>query len=287
MEIDLYSYFRIEFGASDADIKRAYKSKAKALHPDKNKDNPKAKEEFQKLREYYEIFTDAAKKAQYDQKYKAKIEFAKRNAAMDSERRLLKEKLEAREKKATEEYNARKRMQMQHKMADEIRRNWQAEQEATAYSARKERELLEEERIKAEAQFTCSDAVTVKAKWNFKSELLNSYTQDAIRENLRVFGEITHIVMGKKGTAIIEFPSSSDAEKALKASLDNRIGFSSNPIILTWISGKRVNLDSFAKSKTPEIDEIKVSQIPVSSTPPSSNFNSFEADILKRMGQFS
>ena len=36
-------------GASEAEIKKAYRKLAKELHPDKNKDNPKATERFAKV----------------------------------------------------------------------------------------------------------------------------------------------------------------------------------------------------------------------------------------------
>ncbi len=42
IDVDLYEYFGISLDSTTKDIKRAYKLKAKELHPDKNKDDPKA-----------------------------------------------------------------------------------------------------------------------------------------------------------------------------------------------------------------------------------------------------
>lgn len=42
VEIDLYEYLGISFESSAKEIKRAYKIKAKELHPDKNKSDPLA-----------------------------------------------------------------------------------------------------------------------------------------------------------------------------------------------------------------------------------------------------
>lgn len=42
IEIDLYEYLGISIDSSTQEIKKAYKIKAKELHPDKNKDDPKA-----------------------------------------------------------------------------------------------------------------------------------------------------------------------------------------------------------------------------------------------------
>ena len=63
---DLYSQLNVPRGASEADIKKAYRKLAKELHPDKNKDNPKATERFSKVTRAYDILTDKDKRAQYD-----------------------------------------------------------------------------------------------------------------------------------------------------------------------------------------------------------------------------
>jgi DnaJ-class molecular chaperone len=63
---NLYSELGVQKGASEADIKKAYRKLAKELHPDRNKDNPKASERFSKVTQAYDILTDKAKRAQYD-----------------------------------------------------------------------------------------------------------------------------------------------------------------------------------------------------------------------------
>ncbi|MGE0179541.1 MAG: DnaJ C-terminal domain-containing protein [Sphingomonas sp.] len=63
---DLYSTLGVARGASEADIKKAYRKLAKELHPDRNKDNPKATERFSKTTQAYDILTDKDKRAQYD-----------------------------------------------------------------------------------------------------------------------------------------------------------------------------------------------------------------------------
>ena len=63
---DLYSQLDVARGASEAEIKKAYRKLAKELHPDKNKDNPKATERFSKVTQAYDILTDKDKRAQYD-----------------------------------------------------------------------------------------------------------------------------------------------------------------------------------------------------------------------------
>ena len=63
---DLYSTLGVARGASEADIKKAYRKLAKELHPDRNKDNPAASERFGKVTHAYDILTDKNKRAQYD-----------------------------------------------------------------------------------------------------------------------------------------------------------------------------------------------------------------------------
>ena len=63
---DLYSTLGVARGASEADIKKAYRKLAKELHPDRNKDNPAASDRFSKVTQAYDILTDKNKRAQYD-----------------------------------------------------------------------------------------------------------------------------------------------------------------------------------------------------------------------------
>ena len=63
---DLYSELGVGRQAEEAEIKKAYRKLAKELHPDRNKDNPKASERFSKVTRAYDILTDKDKRAQYD-----------------------------------------------------------------------------------------------------------------------------------------------------------------------------------------------------------------------------
>ena len=64
--MDLYQQLGVQRGASDAEIKKAYRSLAKQLHPDRNKDNPKAAERFAKVTQAYDLLSDKDKRARYD-----------------------------------------------------------------------------------------------------------------------------------------------------------------------------------------------------------------------------
>ncbi|HEX8644798.1 MAG TPA: J domain-containing protein [Allosphingosinicella sp.] len=63
---DLYTQLGVSRGASEPDIKKAYRKLAKELHPDRNKDNPAASERFNRVTQAYDILTDKDKRARYD-----------------------------------------------------------------------------------------------------------------------------------------------------------------------------------------------------------------------------
>src|SRR5688572_23536816 len=64
--MDLYQQLGVKRGASEAEIKKAYRSLAKQLHPDRNKDNPKAAERFAQVTRAYDLLSDKDKRARYD-----------------------------------------------------------------------------------------------------------------------------------------------------------------------------------------------------------------------------
>ena len=66
MALDLYQRLGLKRGASDAEIKKAYRSLAKQLHPDRNKDNPNAAKRFGEVTHAYDLLSDKDKRAKYD-----------------------------------------------------------------------------------------------------------------------------------------------------------------------------------------------------------------------------
>lgn len=65
--IDYYKVLEIDKGASEADIKKAYRRLARKLHPDLNPNDETAKKKFQQINEANEVLSDPEKRRKYDQ----------------------------------------------------------------------------------------------------------------------------------------------------------------------------------------------------------------------------
>ncbi|MCM8710403.1 molecular chaperone DnaJ [Clostridium sp. SYSU_GA19001] len=64
---DYYEVLGLQKGASDDEIKKAFRKLAIKYHPDKNQGNKEAEEKFKEINEAYQVLSDPEKKAQYDQ----------------------------------------------------------------------------------------------------------------------------------------------------------------------------------------------------------------------------
>lgn len=64
---DYYEVLGINKGASDDEIKKAFRSMSKKYHPDLNPGNKQAEEKFKEVNEAYQVLSDPDKKAKYDQ----------------------------------------------------------------------------------------------------------------------------------------------------------------------------------------------------------------------------
>ena len=66
MARDYYDILGVGRGASDEEIKKAFRQKAKQYHPDINKDDKEAEAKFKEVNEAYSVLSDKEKRSQYD-----------------------------------------------------------------------------------------------------------------------------------------------------------------------------------------------------------------------------
>lgn len=87
---DFYSILGVKRDAGADEIKAAWRTKAKSVHPDQNRDDPHANNRFAEIGRAYEVLKDPAKRSRYDQQ-RMKVE------ALDREQTIMQQRNAARE----------------------------------------------------------------------------------------------------------------------------------------------------------------------------------------------
>src|SRR5215210_5094155 len=63
---DYYEVLGVDRGASEKEIKKAFRRLARELHPDVNRHDPEAEEKFKEAAEAYEVLSDPQRRRTYD-----------------------------------------------------------------------------------------------------------------------------------------------------------------------------------------------------------------------------
>ncbi|OON21339.1 hypothetical protein X801_02764, partial [Opisthorchis viverrini] len=153
----------------------------------------------------------------------------------------MRQKLEAQEAKAKLEREKQKRESAQNAVAEQLRREWQRQTEQIEMNAqvarkrhREEQEMLAEQ---SKAARMGSDTV-VKVKWTVADnpEAAACYTKDFLTTCLSEFGEVTAVMLGKRGTALVDFHTPSAAREAVECSERSTVGLPQLPLHISFVS---------------------------------------------------
>lgn len=100
---DFYSILGVKRDAGADEIKTAWRTKAKSVHPDQNRDDPQAHNRFAEIGRAYEVLKDPAKRSRYDQQ-RMKVEALEREQTIMQQRQAAREAAEkAKQAKANAE----------------------------------------------------------------------------------------------------------------------------------------------------------------------------------------
>ncbi|KAL9137223.1 MAG: hypothetical protein Q9175_001555 [Cornicularia normoerica] len=97
-DTDFYDLLGVTFETSQKDIDRAWRRTALKCHPDKVGNDPVAKEKFHLAQIGYDLLSDPASKALYDNARSARLQRKRQNDLFEGRRRQMKDDLEARER---------------------------------------------------------------------------------------------------------------------------------------------------------------------------------------------
>lgn len=297
-------------GSTENEISRAYRKKALATHPDKRPNDPNAATAFHQLQIAFDVLSDSAAKAAYDNARAAREMKKKQVQMMDGKRKRMAEDLERREsgafKRRKEEVDAEELLDR------EIRR--------LAEDGRKRRMQLREEEIKrsvpveepeVELKSTSTGPIggtnvdamqrTCMVRW-IKNDNSEHIDKQMLATMFARFGHVdstlvlkdkkTRVGNGQKkkqmvGSAAIVFSSIVSAHKAVEDKKDHDFDkFYS----IEWADGKGPDISAFSsssKSPTPNMTQQELPITPVHpSTKPRSAFPGLDSNLSTPVSSF-
>jgi DnaJ family protein C protein 17 len=148
---DFYALLEVNEGASESEIRRAYRKTALKYHPDKVGANQEALDKFHLLQIAYDVLSDQSVKELYDNARRARQAKAERDKAYEGRRKWMKEDLERREsgafKRKREEVDAEEEFERElRRLAEDGKRRRKEREEML----RKEAHEMEEQEQKNE-----------------------------------------------------------------------------------------------------------------------------------------
>jgi hypothetical protein len=251
--IDYYGVLGVEFGATEKEIRKAFRIKSLTCHPDKvGPEDVKAQELFQLINIAVDTLTDPERRIKYDDLHKAEQLRKKRFEEMNKERQYDKSRLEEREREAKRAKMAELSPEVRDKLnieriKEESQRKMKARQEvrrqevlanvAMANSIREANHLIENAPV---------EDCTIKVKWS-KSELVDEVR---IRNTFSKFGTVDVVIISKSGKRLARLVFK-HVKSAFEACKDPPVPFKVEPLLdpepktFAYIRNNSANLPDF------------------------------------------
>lgn len=231
---DWYELLKVKPDATLDELRKAFKKRTIETHPDRNADNPKAKELFIQVRKAWEVLSDEKARAAFDAVLKAKAARMQRDREMDAKRKSMRDDLVARE-------NAFKKQRLDEERA---KANFEAEMDRLKRDGWRRFKEEEEEKDKQAAEAkpattfgtrpapqVDTSRTSIKVAWNRKKV---SYDAEKLRNTFAKFGEIVFI-KAKTKSALVVFARAADAAEAEAAVAVGDIG---SDLSVKWAEDK-------------------------------------------------
>jgi DnaJ family protein C protein 17 len=222
--VDAYALLGIERSSTDAEIKSAYRERAREVHPDKNP-SPQAATLFHAIKHASEVLLDKGSRAALDQQLAVRAAEQARVGAMDEARQRLRRELESREAEARAAGSGAGQGGsggVGGGMSELQRLRREGAERRSAYGERLDLERSAAAAALATAAAASSSSVSasdlnlafaVRARWGEGLELPDAQLAHAFH----LCGEVTHVLARKRASAVLLFASAEGAEAALVA----------------------------------------------------------------------
>ncbi|KAI5800053.1 hypothetical protein EDC01DRAFT_648761 [Geopyxis carbonaria] len=261
-EIDFYQILSIPTDAvSDSVLRKAFRKQSLLWHPDKNQ-APDAPEKFHLLTVAYDVLSDPAAKAAYDNARAARLGKKRRSEAFDLNRRKMQEELETRENRAkrarvdseNEEEKFKSQLVKLQEEGAKLRHRREELLRAVANDG-EGRDLDKKPDLKSPiSRFSELDR-TISVRWRQKGNG-ERIGEEELRNLFGRFGKVQECVVTKNGekekkirNGLIVFESIVGAHSAVRDALGSS-GFESFKHV-KWASGKEPDIASTFNKSTP------------------------------------
>ncbi|PIN09451.1 Molecular chaperone (DnaJ superfamily) [Handroanthus impetiginosus] len=282
VETDHYAFLGLPSGEegsklSEQEINKAYRSKARELHPDKRRDDPNAHANFLKLQTSYEVLKDEKTRKLFDDLLRVKREKLHRQAKQDSKRRKMMSDLEEREQSAfAVDPNMKAREEEERiarKLKEEIARIRAMHTNKISAATRPfKQDSTAQAKGGMDGGGTGLDKEKVlKVSWEKIGE---DYTAQRLREIFKKFGSVEDVVIKsskKKGSALVVMAS----KDAAVAATGNVLGDLSNPLLVVPL--QPTSSSAIFSAEKNESDSPKLSNLV------GAGYQAFEDSVLEKM----